>query len=194
MLLAFLFFIRQNFIQRQFWVILVFLAFLTLVGFYSTVLQQRIMDVYSDIVQYQINSNFETSIGARLAYYRHTLTLALQHPWLGAGTGSFASSYSTFAKTHHLLSTANPHNEYLNIFFQFGILGLGVLLTLFGTYYRQLTKISLPDRWLAEGLLVSVMVGCLANSWLMDFSSSHFFIVLSAVLFGSTLDIQKELA
>jgi len=190
--LALLFVIRQNFIQKRFWIVLGFFVFFAVVCLYSTVLQQRAMDIVRDVAQYQINPNIETSIGARLEYYRHTMALALQHPWFGEGTGSFAVTYAAFAKANQLFNTQNPHNEYLNIFFQFGLMGLTILLTLFGTIYRQLSKVSIPDRWLAEGLLLIVMIGSLANSWLMDFSSSYFFIVLTAVLLGSTLNTQKE--
>jgi O-antigen ligase len=190
--LAGLFLIRQRLFKMRLWILIGLLIFLIITLSYSTVLQNRVMAVWSDIVQYQAG-NVNTSVGERLSFFQHTLILSLLHPWFGSGTGSFATLYDVFASAHHLIKTDNPHNEYLNIFFQLGLVGLIALLGLFLTLYRQLKMVVLPDRWLAEGLLAAMVVGCLANSWMMNFTAGYFFVILMAVLFGSTFLPKKDL-
>jgi len=192
LVLASLFLIRQRLIKKRLWVFGGLFIFLIAALCCSTVLQNRIMQVWSDIVQYQAG-NVDTSVGARLSFFQHTFALSWQHPWFGSGTGSFATVYEIFANAHHLVTTDNPHNEYLNVFFQLGLVGLIALFGLFLTLYRELKTVLLPDRWLAEGLLAAMVIGCLANSWLMDFTSGYFFIILMAVLFGSTFLPKKDL-
>ncbi|MGH8570830.1 MAG: O-antigen ligase family protein, partial [Gammaproteobacteria bacterium] len=75
-----------------------------------------------------------TSGGVRLEFYSNTLGLIMRHPVLGGGTGSFIPEYAELAKEKALYPTDNPHNEFLLITTQVGLLGL-VLLLMLG--YRQ---------------------------------------------------------
>jgi O-antigen ligase len=146
--------------------------------------QRRVSTAIENLEQYwQGNSN--SSVGARLEYSYNTLELFKQHPWLGWGTGSFKEAYQAYATKANLVTTQNPHNEYLNVLIQIGGLGLWAFLGFFWTILRQSFNLESPERWFVQGLWVSMTVGCFANSWLMDFTSGYFFMVLLACCFGA---------
>lgn len=127
----------------------------------------------------------DPSIGQRREFFKETLALANQHPWFGFGTGSFKTVYRAHTEANQLEKTNNPHGEYLNIYFQLGLMGLVGSIG----FFLMLLKISfqLPslERIFAQGLLVAIGVGCLANSWLMDFTAGHFFVLFAALCFGA---------
>lgn len=163
--------------------------------FGSTRFQDRFNAAIQETLEYQAdNSNSETSLGARIEFAMESWHLIQQKLWWGFGTGSFKQVYAEHAKSNALSPTRNPHNEYVNVMLQLGILGL---ITLVGLFYGML-KLSfrLPrfERDLVQGVLMAIMLGCLANSWLMDFTSGYFFVALSAFCFGALpLSHKKDL-
>ncbi len=126
-----------------------------------------------------------TSVGARLEFTVQTWKLIKQHPWLGYGVGSFKAIYQDHAKHNHLLETNNPHNEYLNIFFQTGIFGLSVFIALLVSIFKNSYRLPNREKWLAQGVMLVMLIGSIANSWLMDFTAGYFFVALMAFCFGA---------
>lgn len=127
----------------------------------------------------------DPSISLRKEFFKHSLLLANQHPWFGFGTGSFKSVYGAYVEAHQLVKRDNPHGEYLNIYFQLGLMGVSGILLLFGLLFKTSFQLPQSDRFIAQGLLVAIGVGCLGNSWLMDFTAGHFFVVFTALCFGT---------
>jgi O-antigen ligase len=127
----------------------------------------------------------ESSIGQRLEFYRNSLAIASANPLLGTGTGSFPKVYAGHVKDGTLAATENPHNEYLNISVQIGVIGLLALLFLFYSEWRLAALLpALFERPLAHGLVITFVVGCVFNSLLMDHTEGLFFAWASGVLFG----------
>ena len=152
----------------------------------SSRFHQRAMAAVNELKHYwKSGDNTETSVAARLEFSKQTFQLAKQHPWIGSGTGSFKKVYGEHAEHRNLVMTSNPHNEYLNIFLQLGIVGLMAFLGLFWILFTKSFNLPVPERWLAQGAVATMMVGCLANSWLMDFTAGYFFIMLTAFCFGA---------
>lgn len=137
----------------------------------------------------------ETSAGLRLQFLTETLKLSKEHVWFGQGTGSFKSVYQKHAKMHQLHITQNPHNEYVNILFQLGLMGLTAFVAFLGFLYRYTFRLFTFDRWFAQGMLIAMAIGSLANAWLMDFTSGYFFVLILGICFGgfSTHFFQKDL-
>ena len=84
-----------------------------------------------------------------------------------------------------MLPTRNPHNQYLLTASQVGLVGLALLLLL------VLTAVALresaagrtgPD--LARGLVLTIVVGSLFNSLLIDHTESMFFAWMSGLLYA----------
>lgn len=133
--------------------------------------------------------------GTRPQLAIHAFKLFIEDPIIGTGTGSYRTALETkqpgFAKrTPHKY---NPHNEYLTISVQLGLLGLLTLLFLFYTQAKTTQKI--PDkeqRYLAQGLVVLFAIGCLANSLIMDSGEGHFWAFFSALFFSNLLAENKK--
>lgn len=148
----------------------------------SSNFKERFFSVHTEIQEYH-KGNEDTSTGLRLSFYRNSLQLFFKHPWIGTGTGSFVKVYPSVTKEGEGL-TKNPHNEYLNIIVQFGFLGFMVLLALFIRHWQQSFRLSEVEKNFAQAVLVSIAVGCLFNSWLMDVTQGTFYVFFTALLFS----------
>ncbi|MBI5659775.1 MAG: O-antigen ligase family protein [Nitrosomonadales bacterium] len=126
----------------------------------------------------------KSSIGQRLIMWQTALRVIADHPILGAGTGSFADEYAKKAYDHPGILTGNPHNEYLLITGQLGMLGLGGFLILFYRQWKTSAMLPLPYDYAAQGLVLAMAVGCLFNSFLYDHGEGHFFAIYSGLLFS----------
>lgn len=128
----------------------------------------------------------DVSISQRREFFQHALALANERPWFGFGTGSFKTVYGEHVNQYQLdWKTNNPHGEYLNVYFQLGLMGLLGILALFGILLKISFQLPGLERMFAQGLCVAIGVGCLGNSWLMDFTAGHFFVLFTALCFGA---------
>lgn len=126
-----------------------------------------------------------TSTGLRLEFYRNSLEIARVHPWFGTGTGSFAKVYAEHVQGSAQTATVNPHDEYLNIAIQLGILGLAAMLYLFYCEWRLAPALpTVAERELARALVITFAIGCAFNSLLMDHAEGLLFAWASGLLFG----------
>ncbi|MGQ0657573.1 MAG: O-antigen ligase family protein [Chromatiales bacterium] len=121
----------------------------------------------------------------RLEFYRSTLGLIMRHPMLGGGTGSFIPEYAELAKERDLYPTDNPHNEFLLITTQLGVLGLVLLLMLGYRQWRMSYGLRPEYMAAAQGLVVTMAVGSLFNSLLLDSTEGHFYALLTGICYGS---------
>lgn len=137
----------------------------------------------SQMTQYR-HGSCDTSIGLRLEFYQNSLKLIKKHPWIGTGTGSFAKDYLSITSEKHV-ATQNPHNEYFNIIVQFGLLGFIVLLALFVVHGITSFRLTGNRQYFAQAVLLSIAVGSLFNSWLMDVTQGCFYVIFTALCFAS---------
>jgi len=127
----------------------------------------------------------QTSNQQRLDFYRASLVIIQEHPWLGVGTGGFPRAYAEKTRGSDAFQTRNPHNEYLHIAVQLGIAGLAALLYLFWQHWRESARLaSLLECHLARGLVLAVSAGCLFNSLLLDHTEGLLYAWLTGLLFG----------
>jgi len=125
------------------------------------------------------------STGTRLEFYRNSLQIARAHPLIGTGTGSFSKVYADHVAGTGMVSTENPHNEYLNIAIQLGVIGVLVLLYLFYCVWRYAAMLPQAfERRLARGLAITFVVGCAFNSLLMDHAEGLLFAWTASLLFA----------
>lgn len=125
------------------------------------------------------------SIGQRLQFYETSLAVAAERPIFGHGTGGFEPAYRKVAEARGIVPTRNPHNEYLMTLIQGGVVGLVLLVTLFVVQWR--TAATLPEgrSTIARALVLTIAIGCLFNSFLMDKTESSFFAIFSAICFAA---------
>ena len=112
---------------------------------------------------------------------------------MGYGTGGFAKEYERITHNDHLVAK-NPHNEFLMITVQLGLLGLSIYLGFLVSQYFYARKLPEKEKWLAQGLLFSLVVTSLFNSPLMDHAEGHWFTTMIALCFASLkADVKTEI-
>ena len=166
-----------------------FASFLVVVTAYfvSPRLHERVSLVATEIQAWQPNQENQTSsAGTRLNFYYNALQIVAQHPLIGVGTGGFEAAFSQQITGTNLLTTPNPHNEFLLIAAQLGLPGLLLLGYLFFTLWRNAPRLETAyAQDAARGLVLAYLVNCAFNSALHDHADGLFFAWMSALLFAT---------
>lgn len=127
-----------------------------------------------------------TSVEVRIIFIANALHIIKQNPILGAGAGSYEAFNKQLIKPSkdnlQPFYTNNPHNEYLNVTSQLGVVGLFLLVMMFAIFYQELCHGKLKHDAVALAIFIAYVVGCGLNSWLLDTTPSHSFILFSALL------------
>jgi O-antigen ligase len=126
-----------------------------------------------------------SSLGLRLEFYRLTLRIIREHPLAGVGTGGFLKAYAEKARERGSFEVRNPHNEYLLVMAQNGVIGLLLLLYLFWRHWQLAPRLAAPlETHVARGLVLMIAAGCLFNSFLLDHTEGLLFAWLTGLLFA----------
>ncbi len=140
----------------------------------------------SNIIQGK-SKEIDVATHERLEFYRYTFKVIEDHPIMGAGTGGFSQAYEVHAKPAGVRVPAHPHNQYLMIMAQVGIVGGGLLLWLFVQQWKSALRVSdATYGLLARGLVVTMVVGCLFNTFLIDHTEKLFYCWLSGLLYSGS--------
>ena len=97
-----------------------------------------------------------TAMGARVVFWKNSLSVINENPMLGVGTGSFEKAYANQVKNSsgwQSRVTSDPHNQFLKIFAEQGLVGLAAFLLFMGTVLAA--KVSSPYREIAVSLLLA---------------------------------------
>ena len=124
--------------------------------------------------------------------YIHAIKLVRDKPLLGTGIGSYEEALRTKQPEFYKVTTIarkNPHNEFLMISVQTGLIGLILLLFLFYRQASSTERISNKEyKYIAQGLVVLIIIGCMGNSMILDSREGHFWAFFSALLFSTLID------
>lgn len=158
----------------------IILATIIAVGLYyfSPTLQHRLIAGFNDIEKYEQGHPENTSLGMRLEYYKYSWELFQQSPLFGKGTGSFEKEYTKISPR----PTSNPHNEYLMIGTQWGLIGVILFVGILVSLWKMANILPLLEGYLAQGLALTMGSICLFNSALLDFTEAHLFAWLIGLL------------
>lgn len=147
-------------------------------------LHDRVNLVASEYHAWQPDHGKDNSTGQRLDFYYNTLQIVRQHPVFGVGTGGFPAAFAQQTQGKDVMQTRNPHNEYLMITVQTGMIGLIFLLYLFYTQWRYAPLLDTPfAQDAARGLVLAYLANSMFNSPLLDHADGLFFAFMTAVLF-----------
>lgn len=171
---------------------LALLALMIAIYSVSPRMQDRIGLVLSESQAWQTKHAKETSTGQRLLFYDNTLQIVKQQPVFGVGTGGFHNAFLKQTQGKDVPATRNPHNEYLMVTVQTGVIGLLFLLYLFYTQWRYAPLLDTPsEQDAARGLVLAYIVNCALNSALLDHSDGLFFAFMTSMLFAG-LRLEKK--
>jgi len=107
-----------------------------------------------------------------------------EKPLLGHGTGSFSKEYKRLVPDERFKST-NPHNEFFMIGVQLGLVGLFIYSGFLGSQFYYAKKLPDKEKWLAQGLLLSLIITSIFNSPILDHTEGHWFATMIALCFAS---------
>lgn len=191
LLLIPIFFIQKIKSLKSKYLISICISLITIIFAFCIIYSFRLQNSWNNILisykDYKTNPlNFNhNSVSYRLTFYKNSLDLIKQKPLFGWGTGSFAAIYKQFATNHYNILTPNPHNEYLLWGTQLGLFGVSLLLWWFYSLFKTSLILKNYEQHILQGLIVIFMLGCLANSWVMDFVSGHLLIMLVSISLGA---------
>ena len=156
----------------------------------SDLFQKRVNLAFNQALEYQSGSN--NSIGYRITYALNSWELIKENPIIGVGTGDFPVEYKKInqIKTPIMFSmggmqtTTNPHNMYILIFSQLGVIGLISMLSIF--YFQIKLSINSSNRFIRDvGITLPLLflVIMWSDSYLLGHYTTLVFIFFSSFLY-----------
>lgn len=162
----------------------------------SPLARERIQIGLTEMRNYQAQPEEGTSIGLRIIFWRDALTLIQQKPVFGWGTGSYAAAQATLLPGREgaaAIPTIDPHNQYLKIATENGLLGLGAFLLFLASMFRQ--RPSPAYRVAGLSVLTGWCATSLANAHFSTFQEGHLlFFWLGIMLAPETGPAQESTA
>lgn len=147
--------------------------------------QTRVNEIIFDLKKEGADRPASTSTGYRMEFYRNTLALIQKNPVFGTGTGSFPAVYARQVAGSGSVASKNPHNEFMLITVQTGVIGLAAFLWLLWQQWRLAPQLPTPmERGLAQGLVLMMVMICMLNSALLDHTEGLLYAWLTALLYA----------
>ena len=146
---------RKSKIKLAFITILVIMAFSGLLASYYTV--------------YTNAGDQAETLSGRLGIWAFILNEALDKPWFGHGFHSVWKVIPPFYADR--FEARHAHNELLQQFYAYGVVGIVMLVGLYGSFYRRAWKMSpSPLKGIMISLLVFVLIRGIADTEVFDLS------------------------
>jgi O-antigen ligase len=175
----------------------VFTSFLLIITIFisayylSPVFQQRVDMGYNEISNFDTKRDVEspyihTSIGLRINFFLNSWEIFESSPIYGVGTGDFPSEYSKINKVNSPFSTdtSHPHNMYMLLLTQLGLIGFISLMSIF--YYQIRIAISSDNQNIKNiGLAIPILFSIInwSDSYLLGHYTANLFILFSAFIY-----------
>jgi O-antigen ligase len=153
---------------------------------YSTLFKNRIQQISYDLALFTTNQN--TSIGHRIIFTRNTIEVIKSSPFFGVGTGDFPAEYSKINSVNSpaAKSTVQPHNMYLFVQAQLGLVGLLAFLRIFYVQFQLAVSSKIQfihHTGVALPLLFLIIM--LSDSYLLGHFTGNLYILFGAILFSN---------
>lgn len=181
--LALILFFKKNLFKALCFIALTIPLVFALAYTTSPLFKQRVHAAIEDIAI--INENPNTSVGLRLTFAKNTFEIIQNNIFLGVGVGDFPDEYEKVnqEKTPDALLTTNPHNMYLLVLAQTGVIGF---ITLFSIFLIQI-RVSLSRKNSLFPLQIALPILFLtimfSDSYLLGHHTSLLFVYFSSFLY-----------
>lgn len=132
--------------------------------------------------------NQAETLTGRIGIWAVILEAALEQPWIGHGFHSMWKVIPAFGE----FEARHAQNELLQQFYTYGVVGIGMLAGLYGSFYWQIRRLPRgPMKTFALSLLIFVLVRGLAESEPFDFLLPLWAILLISLLVDHTLAVHS---
>ena len=145
--------------------------------------QTRFNDAIINIINYSERKN--TSIGQRISYAINSWDIIINNPLFGVGTGDFFVEHTkqNILNSPDVQVTTNPHNMYLLVMVQNGIVGLVTMLSIF--FYQIKFALNSKNKFMKDvGLTLPLLflLIMLSDSYLLGHYTTLMFVFFSSFL------------
>ena len=152
----------------------------------SDLFHLRVNTALSEAINYDTNQA-NSSVGLRIRVALNSLEIINKNPIFGVGTGDFPNEY---AKVYQInspesIAVTNPHNMYVLVLVQLGLLGLISMFSIF--YYQIKLSFSSSSKFIQDvGITLPLifLVLSLSDSYLLGHYTTLLFIFFSSFLYN----------
>ena len=133
-----------------------------------------------DVTEGAVKNN---SFGPRLVFWSNTWQLIKQHPVFGVGTGDFPAEYEKVRQQrtpNHWEDVNNPHNMYLMVWAQSGLVGLIVFLGIFVALFAKSIRRSGWESKMTVGLIFFMLLIMMSDAYMQLSNTSLLFALFAS--------------
>jgi exopolysaccharide production protein ExoQ len=145
---------------------------------------------------YEIYTNGGTqseTLTGRLGIWAYIMAEAVQQPWIGHGFDSVWKVIPPFGADQ--FEAAHAHNEVIQQFYAYGLVGVGLLTAIYGSFYRHIRRLAAgPFRTFCFAFLLFVLVRGFADTERFDLSFPLWAIVILSLLIDQARARQEKAA
>ena len=150
----------------------------------SDLFQKRVDIAAKALVQY--SNEDRSAVGIRINYVINSWQVMKKNPIIGIGTGDFPTEYSKSNKINSPMmpDSENPHNMYILVLMQLGLVGLFSLLSIF--YYQIQYSYNSSSKFIRDvGITLPILFLVLmwSDSYLLGHFTTLMYIFFSAFLY-----------
>lgn len=153
----------------------------------SSSIHDRVVVGFTEAEHYSTDTA-ETSLGRRMVMYNTTVEMIRQHPVLGVGTGGYRQTFSAIAAKQYTGWRAqpfdDPHNQYLFVWSENGLVGLGTFLLMLFVIWRQCNRGDVYGK-MAAGCLLAWCATSLFSGHFRTFPEGHLIAFVVGILMVS---------
>lgn len=150
---------------------------------FSELFHYRVNEAISNVVNYSEKKN--TSIGQRITYAINSWEIIINNVFFGVGTGDYPLEYNKVndINSPQVLYSTNPHNMYILVFVQLGLLGIFSMLSIF-FYQIKFALLSKDNFSRNVGLALPLffIVIMFSDSYLLGHYTTLMFVFFSSFL------------
>ena len=157
------------------------IAFIILLSFhYSNDFNRRFKETVTNTVN--LNKDNFNSISVRYYMFKHSLDIIKKQPLLGSGTGSFVDEFTSLGPdTIKYLENQHktPHNNFLYVLLELGVVGLIVFLAIF--YYQIKEYLTKHHAWIRVFFVVLFLLTMFSDAFFQNHNSAILYVFMSII-------------
>ena len=157
--------------------------------FTSPLFHERVTLVVDEIAQYDENrASRNTAMGLRIFFLMNTSELIKKSPILGVGTGDFPAEYKKIndIRSPDVRTTVQPHNMYMLVLAQLGILGLASLAWIFYLQFRiALSSSNQFVNHVGVAMPIFFLIIMWSDSYLLGHYTGNLYILFSSIIYSN---------
>jgi len=153
---------------------------------YSDMFHNRVNSAFIDVANYE--ESRLTSVGYRLTFLINSYELFKDSPLIGVGTGDFPAEYEkvNLASSPEVPATVQPHNMYMLVLSQLGIIGLISFLWIFFLQFQiALASKNILINHVGVAMPIFFLVIMWSDSYLLGHFTSNLFILFSSFIYSN---------